>query len=83
MLSFFYKNINNPKLEIRFVLVVKSSEIESLTGTVQIMDILQKIYPQRSVIITGVKHKLLSVVGLEAMQPDITKSWTEQEISIQ
>ena len=55
-----YKSVIVPKTGVRFVPVVKTPEGEYLQDTAQIIDILEQRHPQRSVIPTSPKQKLVS-----------------------
>jgi glutathione S-transferase len=55
-----YKNIIVPNTGVRFVPVLKTPENEYLQDTAQIIDTLEQRHPQRSVIPTTPKQKLVS-----------------------
>ncbi|MEP1447482.1 MAG: glutathione S-transferase family protein [Paraglaciecola sp.] len=55
-----YKSVIVPKTGVRFVPVVKTPEDEYLQDTAQIIDTLEQRHPQRSVIPTTPKQKLVS-----------------------
>lgn len=55
-----YKSVIVPKTGVRFVPVVKTPEDEYLQDTAQIIDTLEQRHPQRSVIPTSPKQKLVS-----------------------
>lgn len=55
-----YKTIIVPKTGVRFVPVVKTPDDEYLQDTAQIIDTLEKRHPQRSILPTSPKQKLVS-----------------------
>jgi glutathione S-transferase len=55
-----YKNVIVPQTGVRFVPVVKTPEGEYLQDTAQIIDTLEQCHPERSVIPTTPKQKLVS-----------------------
>jgi glutathione S-transferase len=55
-----YKNVIVPKTGVRFVPVVKTPEGEYLQDTAQIIDTLEQRHPERTVMPTSAKQKLVS-----------------------